>query len=130
MFHFSISCFKMSIAVFSVSKGIFKAGNNRTLFFALMASTPRAMQFLMISAASFSVSIPIIRPLPVTLFTPFAAPSVSKIYALFSYTSDKTFLFHRTLPFKYTVIYCNLFIINRAVVHYVQTTYIQLFPYL
>ena len=52
--------------------GMLSAGSRRTLFFAEMTSTPRAMHSLMTSLTGHSVSTPSIRPRPVTLLTPLA----------------------------------------------------------
>ncbi len=63
-----------------------RAGNKRILVFALSTKTPFFIHSAKTSPASFSVSIPIIRPMPLTDFTPLADDKVSKISFDFSLT--------------------------------------------
>ena len=87
------------IAFASSSMGIFNAGRSRTFCFAVMTRTPRSRHFVTTSAAGFSVSMPIMKPRPDTLFTPDASFRASKIYAAFSVTS----LIHSSVSLENTL---------------------------
>ena len=60
---------------------MFSAGSSRTLVFAVSTSTPCSRQYFTISAAGFSGSNPIMRPMPVTLLIPGASVRAAKIFA-------------------------------------------------
>ncbi len=75
---------QMVLTVITMFVGLFVT--KRTLCFAVRHSTPASMHAATTSAAGFSVSMPIISPMPLTDFTPLAPVRASKTYALFSRT--------------------------------------------